>query len=102
MSPHCVHPPGKDLLNQVMRTNLYPLQLPESLRKFLSNLSNKKNNADLLTHCKHELMHAIWRQLLDDDFVEAYKHGIVVECFDGITRQVYPRIFTYSADYPEK
>ena len=47
-------------------------------------------------------MHAIWRILLDDAFVEAYKNGIVVKCFDGVTRRVYPRIFTYSADYPEK
>ena len=47
-------------------------------------------------------MHAIWRILLDDDFVEAYKNGIVVRCFDGVTWRVYPRIFTYSADYPEK
>ena len=47
-------------------------------------------------------MHAIWRILLDKDFVEAYKNGIVVRCFDGVTRRVYPRIFTYSADYPEK
>lgn len=78
------------------------LQLPESLRKFISDLSNKKTHTDLLTHCKRELMHAIWRILLDDAFVEAYKNGIVVKCFDGVTRRVYPRIFTYSADYPEK
>jgi hypothetical protein len=28
-------------------------------------------------------------------------HGIVIECCDGITRRFYPRILTYSADYPE-
>jgi hypothetical protein len=27
---------------------------------------------------------------------------MVVKCADGIERRVYPRIFTYSADYPEK
>ncbi|KAI0309335.1 hypothetical protein OF83DRAFT_1072198, partial [Amylostereum chailletii] len=36
------------------------------------------------------------------DFVEAYTHGIVVDCPDGVTRRFYPRIFTYSADYPER
>ena len=72
------------------------------MRKFVSDLSNKKIHTDLLTHCKRELMHAIWRILLDDAFVEAYKNGIVVKCFDGVTRRVYPHIFTYSADYPEK
>ncbi|KAG8940281.1 hypothetical protein FRC04_005443 [Tulasnella sp. 424] len=31
-----------------------------------------------------------------------YRHGIVIECADRITRRVYPRIFTYSTDYPER
>lgn len=47
-------------------------------------------------------MHAIWQIILDDEFVEAWKHGIVLTCADGIRRRFYPRIFTYSADYPEK
>jgi Plavaka transposase len=47
-------------------------------------------------------MQAIWNLLLDDDFVHAYEHGIVIECGDGVTRRVYPCFFTYSADYPEK
>lgn len=41
-------------------------------------------------------------ELLDGDFVAAYESGIIVECHDGILRRFYPRIFTYSADYPEK
>jgi Plavaka transposase len=49
-----------------------------------------------------ELMHAIWTILLDDDFLHAYEHGIVILCPDGISRRFYPRICTYSADYPEK
>jgi hypothetical protein len=47
-------------------------------------------------------MHAIWSQLLDDEFMEAYVHGMLVECVDGTVRRFFPRIFTYSADYPEK
>ncbi|KAF8150474.1 hypothetical protein K438DRAFT_1988433 [Mycena galopus ATCC 62051] len=47
-------------------------------------------------------MQQVWRLMLDKDFREAYAHGIVIKCFDGIYRRVYPRIFTYSADYPEK
>jgi hypothetical protein len=47
-------------------------------------------------------MHEVWHLLLDDEFLEAYKHGIILECADGVLRHVYPRIFTYSADYPEK
>jgi hypothetical protein len=40
--------------------------------------------------------------LLDEEFLYAYEHGIVIKCCDGVTRRFYPRIFTYSADYPEK
>ncbi|KAG6894126.1 hypothetical protein C0992_007423 [Termitomyces sp. T32_za158] len=47
-------------------------------------------------------MHGVWRMILDDDFMHAYQHGIVIKCLDGIQRRFYPRIFTYSADYPEK
>ncbi len=47
-------------------------------------------------------MHEAWKLLLDAEFVHAYIHGIVIKCADGVYRRVYPRIFTYSADYPEK
>lgn len=47
-------------------------------------------------------MHAVWNTLLDDKFLHAYEHGIVLKCADGIFCRIYPRIFTYSADYPEK
>lgn len=40
--------------------------------------------------------------ILDDEFMEAYVHGIVILCADDLQRRFYPRIFTYSADYPEK
>jgi hypothetical protein len=56
----------------------------------------------MLTHLRRELMQAIWLLLLDDEFMEAYIHGIILEFSDGITRRLYPRFFTYSADYPEK
>ncbi|KIM66091.1 hypothetical protein SCLCIDRAFT_111422, partial [Scleroderma citrinum Foug A] len=76
--------------------------LPESIHSFISSFSTKKNNTDILTHCKRELIHAIWRILLDDEFIDGYRNGIVVKCFDGVIRRIYPQIFTYSADYPEK
>ena len=47
-------------------------------------------------------MHAVWRVLLDDDFIHAHTYRIVVRCHDGVEQRIYPRIFTYSADYPEK
>jgi hypothetical protein len=56
----------------------------------------------LHTHCRRELFQACWKHLLDADFLNTYCHGIVLQCPDGILRRVFPRIFTYSADYPEK
>lgn len=47
-------------------------------------------------------MHAIWKLLLDGRFVDAYKNGIIIKFADGVSRRVFPRFFTYSADYPEK
>ena len=56
----------------------------------------------LRTHFKQELIHAIWELLLDDEFIEAYKNGIVVKCADGVLCRLYPCFFIYGADYPEK
>jgi hypothetical protein len=47
-------------------------------------------------------MHAQWEILLDEEFQDAWDHGIDIQCCDGVKRRFYPRIFTYSADYPEK
>lgn len=69
----------------------------------MTRLSGKTTiNPALLTHCQRELFHEQWRHILDDDFIDAYCHGIVVKCYDGEERRFYPRILTYSADYPEK
>jgi hypothetical protein len=34
--------------------------------------------------------------------MDAYENGIIITFPDGIQRRVFPRFFTYSADYPEK
>jgi hypothetical protein len=47
-------------------------------------------------------MHAVLHELLDTEFLHAWRHGAVMKCADGITRRVFPHIFTYSADYPER
>lgn len=68
----------------------------------MEHSGSKPPGDNLYTHCNRELFHAQWREMLDDEFLEAYQHGIVVRCCDGIERRLFPRIFTYSADYPEK
>ncbi|KZS99358.1 uncharacterized protein LAESUDRAFT_668078, partial [Laetiporus sulphureus 93-53] len=55
-----------------------------------------------LRFCKRELFHAIWLLALDLDFMHAYEHRMLIQCGDGVLQQMFPRVFTYSADYPEK
>jgi hypothetical protein len=70
--------------------------LPQELQKLW-------NFAKLDGRSSHSLPARIdARSLLDADFVKAYKHGMAIKRFDGVFRRIYPRIFTYSADYPEK
>jgi hypothetical protein len=76
-------------------------QLPDTVQDFLQSFDHGALDP-LLAHLRREVFHEAWRLLLDDEFVHAYEHGIVLHCADGIRRRVYPRIFTYSADYPEK
>ncbi|KAJ7185362.1 hypothetical protein C8R46DRAFT_377085 [Mycena filopes] len=82
----------------------YIPSLPDSVQDLLSTFHAKwsTQKGEVLTHCRRELMHAVWKHLLDDEFLHAYKYGIVIRCADGVDRRVYPRLFTYSADYPEK
>jgi hypothetical protein len=51
---------------------------------------------------KQSIMHGVWHLLLDKAFRDAWVNGVPIVFADGITRLVFPRIFTYSADYPEK
>ena len=78
--------------------------LPDSLQDQLKRFHPKWDTQQkgILTHCRRELMHAVWRFLLDEDFIHMHMYGMVVRCHDGVERRIYPRIFTYSADYPEK
>ncbi len=56
----------------------------------------------LLTHCRRELFQGVLCLLNDEEFRYIYEHGLLVLCGDGIERRLYPRIFIYAADYPEK
>ncbi|KAJ3524523.1 hypothetical protein NMY22_g10961 [Coprinellus aureogranulatus] len=81
----------------------YFQNLPDSFADWYVSLSGKKRvTATLATHVHRELFHEQWRLLLDDEFLHAYRHGLVVDCSDGVRRRFYPRIMTYSADYPER
>ena len=61
------------------------IKLPPEFKDFVSLHAGVKGpNQALLTHCQWELLHAQWKALLDDNFLAAYEHGVVIECCDGI------------------
>ncbi|KAI9060685.1 hypothetical protein FKP32DRAFT_1668146 [Trametes sanguinea] len=80
----------------------YIPSLPDVVTRAYEQAYGTPPTAAVLRFCKKELFQQIWLLLLDDDFVHAYVHGFVIKCADGITRRLFPRILTYSADYPEK
>ena len=77
-------------------------QLDDTLQDFYTSTFGVPATGDTITFLKRELMQAVWRILLDDDFMDAYENGIVIMFPDGILQRLFPRFFTYSADYPEK
>ena len=62
----------------------------------------KVPSAAMLTHLRHELAHAIWHLMLDDDLMRTYIDGEAIKLFDEVMRALFPRFLFYSADYPEK
>ena len=82
---------GEPNLGACQHVAYIPL-LPNSFQDFASSFFSKwgTQKKDLMTHCRQELMHGIWKFLLDNDFIHAYKYGMVTTCADGIKHQVYP------------
>lgn len=79
------------------------VKLPADFKDFVTSLGGPKAvGGPFMVHCHREMVHAQWKAILDDEFMEAYEHGVVLSCPDGLKRRFYLRIFTYSADYPEK
>ena len=77
-------------------------QLPDSLKDEYIKAYGQAPTADVLTFCKRELFNKVWLLILDEAFLEMYEHGVNMKCGDGVVCRIFPRFFTYSADYPEK
>jgi hypothetical protein len=80
----------------------YPLKLTDAIQDAYHEIYGQAPSDNILTHLRRELMQAVWLLLLDDEFMDAYINGIVIEFPDGVLRRLFPRFFTYAADYPEK
>lgn len=85
---------------KMLIASLNSFQLPDSIQDFLKTFGQA--SGPILAHCRRELFHEAWKVMMDAEFMHAYVHGVVMDCADGIRRRVFPRLFTYSADYPEK
>ncbi|TEB26892.1 hypothetical protein FA13DRAFT_1795347 [Coprinellus micaceus] len=81
----------------------YFLTLPDAFSDWYIRLSGKGSvPKTLAAHLRREIFHAQWNILLDDEFIHAYRHGLIVDCPDKVRRRFYPRILAYAADYPER
>ncbi|KAI0258587.1 hypothetical protein BC834DRAFT_1045792 [Gloeopeniophorella convolvens] len=81
----------------------YMPKLPDTFQDFYRKVYNGKTaSRETLTHCKRELAQAIVALLIDEEFLEAYVHGILLYCGDNVWRRIFLRIFLWLADYPEK
>ncbi|KAF8554102.1 hypothetical protein OG21DRAFT_1477113 [Imleria badia] len=77
--------------------------LPDNFNDFvLEQAGHYSPSAAFYVHCRREFFHAQWLKLLDNEFIKAYQHGIMLMCADSVARHLYPCLLTYSADYPEK
>jgi hypothetical protein len=74
----------------IIHTDLIP-QLPDEFSHFATQFTGGKGpRKPFLAHCRREFFHAQVEALLDDDFLEAWQHGIVIKCFDGIFAAFIP------------
>jgi hypothetical protein len=95
-------PPVSQGRHGILVSHMNFQQLPANIQDTYIEIFGESPTEGIFTHLKRELVHAVWQLLLDGDFMSAYEHGIVIKCADGITRRVFPRFVTYSADYQEK
>ena len=78
------------------------MQLPDSFMDWYREKFGQDPSAETITHCKRELIHAVWMLILNTAFMTACEVGILIQFADQIIRRVFPRLFAYMADYPEK
>ena len=80
-----------------------PPQLPAAFKDYLTERNKGVlPSKELVKYCSKVLFHQQWSILLDKQLVDAMKDGLVMGGPDGERHCFYPRVFTYSADYPER
>jgi hypothetical protein len=91
------------LLHLINHVKIDTPQLPDSFSDWYRETFDLAPSDAIITHCKRELIQALWLLLLNTPgFVQAYEFGILICFADKVLRRVFPRFFAYIADYPEK
>ncbi|KAI0633696.1 hypothetical protein C8Q77DRAFT_1157868 [Trametes polyzona] len=80
----------------------YMPSLPDTIQDWYIRVYGIAATAAVLTFLKRELMQEIWLLLMDEQFMYAYIHGLIIACGDGVRRRMFIRFLLYAADYPEK
>jgi hypothetical protein len=67
------------------------VQMPDTFAQWYRDQAEGASpNEALGRHMKRELMHALWHRMLDDEFLHAHEHGILVTFSDGVnTASIY-------------
>ena len=58
-------------------------QLPGHVQSFIQKFATGATDP-LMTHCRCELFHEAWKVLLDEDFIHAHLHVVIMDYADGI------------------
>ncbi|KAJ3543081.1 hypothetical protein NMY22_g3268 [Coprinellus aureogranulatus] len=82
----------------------YFAELQDSFEDYITTQTGGGNlPPKLIPYLNQEAMHAQWAIILGEaGLQDAIANGFIFKCSDGRERRFYIRIFTYSADYPEK
>ncbi|KAL0562720.1 hypothetical protein V5O48_019361, partial [Marasmius crinis-equi] len=82
---------------------IYIPSLPDTIQKhYMTHFDHLASDKEL-RFCKVELLQTIWHLVISQpQFYDAYVHGYVEKCADGIIRHLFYRFFSYAADYVEK
>ncbi|KAF8675505.1 hypothetical protein AX14_005100, partial [Amanita brunnescens Koide BX004] len=76
--------------------------LLDTFQDFYTQVFGIPASSDVIMHCKRQLIHLIWLLILHNDFMHAYVHGFHHIFPDRIRQLLFPPLFTYATDYPEK
>ena len=74
--------PNSGAMKHLAYIPMLPDLLQDQLKLFHHKWGTQQGN--ILTHCQRELMHVVWKFLLDEDFLHAYTYRIVMQSLDGI------------------